>query len=98
MSADQLRIGVACFSSFGGSGVIASEIGMAMARRGHQVAFFSDKPPARLDLSCPNLSFHAVTALDYPVPAQSSYALALAAEMIWRWLTFRGGFQPGRST
>ena len=82
MSADQLRIGVACFSSFGGSGVIASEIGMAMARRGHQVALFSDKPPARLDLSCPNLSFHAVTALDYPVPAQSSYALALAAEMI----------------
>jgi L-malate glycosyltransferase len=82
MSAEQLRIGVACFSSFGGSGVIASEIGMAMARRGHQVAFFSDKPPARLDLSCPNLSFHAVTALDYPVPAQSSFALALAAEMI----------------
>jgi N-acetyl-alpha-D-glucosaminyl L-malate synthase BshA len=82
MSATPLRIGVACFSTFGGSGVIASEIGMSMARRGHQVAFFSDKPPARLDLSCPNISFHAVAALDYPVPAQSSYALALAAEMI----------------
>jgi N-acetyl-alpha-D-glucosaminyl L-malate synthase BshA len=82
MSAIPLRIGVACFSTFGGSGVIASEIGMSMARRGHQVAFFSDKPPARLDLSCPNISFHAVAALDYPVPAQSSYALALAAEMI----------------
>jgi N-acetyl-alpha-D-glucosaminyl L-malate synthase BshA len=82
MSATELRIGVACFSTFGGSGVIASEIGMSMARRGHQVAFFSDKPPARLDLSCPNISFHAVAALNYPVPAQSSYALALAAEMI----------------
>ncbi len=82
MSAAQLRIGVACFSTFGGSGVIASEIGMAMARRGHRVAFLSDKPPARLDLSCPNISFHAVATLDYPVPAQSSYALALAAEMI----------------
>ena len=82
MSATPLRIGVACFSTFGGSGVIASEIGMSMARRGHQVAFFSDKPPARLDLSCPNISFHAVAALNYPVPAQSSYALALAAEMI----------------
>jgi len=82
MSAAPLQIGVACFSTFGGSGVIASEIGMSMARRGHQVAFFSDKPPARLDLSCPNVTFHAVAALDYPVPAQSSYALALAAEMI----------------
>jgi N-acetyl-alpha-D-glucosaminyl L-malate synthase BshA len=82
MSATPLRIGVACFSTFGGSGVIASEIGMSMARRGHQVAFFSDKPPARLDLTCPNISFHAVAALNYPVPAQSSYALALAAEMI----------------
>ena len=82
MSAAPLRIGVACFSTFGGSGVIASEIGMAMARRGHRVAFLSDKPPARLELSCPGISFHAVAALDYPVPAQSSYALALAAEMI----------------
>lgn len=82
MSVAQLRIGVACFSTFGGSGVIASEIGMAMARRGHRVAFLSDKPPARLDLACPNISFHSVATLDYPVPAQSSYALALAAETI----------------
>lgn len=82
MSAAPLRIGVACFSTFGGSGVIASEIGMAMARRGHRVAFLSDKPPARLELSCPGISFHPVAALDYPVPTQSSYALALAAEMI----------------
>jgi N-acetyl-alpha-D-glucosaminyl L-malate synthase BshA len=82
MSVAQLRIGVACFSTFGGSGVIASEIGMSMARRGHRVAFLSDKPPARLDLSCPNISFHAVATLNYPVSAQSSYVLALAAEMI----------------
>jgi len=82
MSAAQLRIGVACFSTFGGSGVIASELGMSMARRGHQVAFLSDRPPGRLDLSCTGISFHAVAALEYPVPAQSSYALALAAETI----------------
>jgi N-acetyl-alpha-D-glucosaminyl L-malate synthase BshA len=82
MSADPLRIGVACFSTFGGSGVIASEIGMAMARRGHHVVFFSDQPPARLDLSCPGISFHPVAALNYPVPAQSSYAVSLAAEMV----------------
>jgi hypothetical protein len=77
-----LRIGVACFSTFGGSGVIASEIGMAMARRGHHVVFFSDQPPARLDLSCPGISFHPVAALNYPMPAQNSYAVSLAAEMI----------------
>jgi N-acetyl-alpha-D-glucosaminyl L-malate synthase BshA len=82
VSAAPLRIGVACFSTFGGSGVIASEIGMAMARRGHHVVFFSDQPPARLDLSCPGISFHPVAALNYPVPAQSSYAVSLAAEMI----------------
>ncbi len=82
MSAASLRIGVACFSTFGGSGVIASEIGMAMARRGHHVVFFSDQPPARLDLSCPGISFHAVAAINYPVPGQSSYAVALAAELI----------------
>jgi N-acetyl-alpha-D-glucosaminyl L-malate synthase BshA len=82
VSADPLRLGVACFSTFGGSGVIASEIGMAMARRGHHVVFFSDQPPARLDLSCPGISFHPVAALNYPVPAQNSYAVSLAAEMI----------------
>lgn len=82
MRADPLRVGVACFSTFGGSGVIASEIGMAMARRGHHVVFFSDQPPARLDLSCPGISFHPVAALNYPMPAQNSYAVSLAAEMI----------------
>jgi N-acetyl-alpha-D-glucosaminyl L-malate synthase BshA len=82
VSADSLHIGVACFSTFGGSGVIASEIGMAMARRGHHVVFFSDRPPARLDLSCRGISFHPVAALNYPVPAQSSYAVSLAAEMV----------------
>ena len=82
MIPSRLRIGVACFSTFGGSGVVASELGMALARRGHRVVFLSDKPPARLDLSCPGISFHAVAALAYPGPGQSSYALALAAEMI----------------
>jgi L-malate glycosyltransferase len=79
---ESLRIGVACFSSFGGSGVVASEIGMALGRRGHRVCFLSDRPPARLDLACPNVSFHEVELLDYPLVAHQSYALALAARMI----------------
>jgi len=82
MSPSSLRIGVACFSSFGGSGVVASEIGMALGRRGHRVCFLSDKPPARLDLACPNVTYHEVEPLDYPLLAERSYALALAAKMI----------------
>ena len=77
-----LRIGMACFSSFGGSGVVATEIGMALGRRGHRVYFLSDKPPIRLDPSCPNVTYHQVASLDYPLLAERSYALALTAEMI----------------
>ncbi|HEY5282652.1 MAG TPA: N-acetyl-alpha-D-glucosaminyl L-malate synthase BshA [Polyangia bacterium] len=77
-----LRIGIACFSSFGGSGVVAAEIGMALGRRGHRVCFLSDKPPARLDPACPNVTYHGVEPLDYPLLAERSYALALTAKMI----------------
>jgi N-acetyl-alpha-D-glucosaminyl L-malate synthase BshA len=78
----QLRIGVACFSSFGGSGVVATEIGMELGRRGHRVCFLSDKAPARLDLASPNVSFQSVESFDYPLLAERSYALALSATMI----------------
>jgi L-malate glycosyltransferase len=82
LSRDSLRIGIACFSSFGGSGVVATEIGMALGRRGHRVCFLSDKPPSRLDRNAPNVSFHEVALLDYPLVAHRSYALALTAKMI----------------
>jgi N-acetyl-alpha-D-glucosaminyl L-malate synthase BshA len=81
-SRSNLRIGIACFSSFGGSGVVATEIGMALGRRGHRVLFLSDKPPARLDPACPNVTCHEVESLDYPLLAKRSYALALSAKMI----------------
>ena len=77
-----LRIGIACFSGFGGSGVVATEIGMALGRRGHRVCFLSDKKPVRLDPSCPNVTYHEVAPLDYPLLAERSYALALSATMI----------------
>lgn len=79
---DSLRVGIACFSSFGGSGVVATEIGMALGRRGHRVCFLSDKPPSRLDLNTSNVSFHEVALLDYPLVAHRSFALALTAKMI----------------
>jgi L-malate glycosyltransferase len=81
-SSSSLRIGMACFSTFGGSGVVATEIGMALGRRGHRVCFLSDKIPVRLDPTCPNVSCHLVEPLDYPLLAERSYALALGAKMI----------------
>jgi N-acetyl-alpha-D-glucosaminyl L-malate synthase BshA len=77
-----LRIGIVCFSSFGGSGVVATELGMALGRRGHRVCFLSDGPPVRLDPACPNVSFHQVPLLDHPPLAQGSFPLALAAKLI----------------
>jgi N-acetyl-alpha-D-glucosaminyl L-malate synthase BshA len=82
VSRSSLRIGIACFSTFGGSGVVATEIGMELGRRGHRVCFLSDKIPARLDPTCPNVTFHEVEALDYPLLAERSYALSLTAKMI----------------
>jgi N-acetyl-alpha-D-glucosaminyl L-malate synthase BshA len=81
-SRSSLRIGIACFSTFGGSGVVATEIGMALGQRGHRVCFLSDKTPVRLDLTCPNVTYHEVEPLDYPLLAERSYALALTAKMI----------------
>ena len=81
-SQSSLRIGIVCFSSFGGSGVVATEIGMALGLRGHRVCFLSDKMPARLGHSSPNVAFHPVEPLDHPLLAERSYALALTATMI----------------
>ncbi|MGD0838924.1 MAG: glycosyltransferase [Polyangia bacterium] len=79
---EPLRIGMACFSSWGGSGVVASVVGMALGRRGHRVCFFSDQPPPRLDPASPNVSFHLVATPAFPPLSQRSYALALTARMI----------------
>ena len=81
-SSTSLHIGVVCFSTFGGSGVVATEVGMALGRLGHQVCFISDKMPARLPRTCANVTFHAVEDIEHPLLADRSYALALASKMI----------------
>jgi N-acetyl-alpha-D-glucosaminyl L-malate synthase BshA len=81
-SSSSLRIGVVCFSTFGGSGVVATEVGMALGRLGHRVCFISDKMPARLPRTCPDVTFHAVEPIEHPLLADRSYALALASKMI----------------
>jgi N-acetyl-alpha-D-glucosaminyl L-malate synthase BshA len=79
-----LRIGIACFSTFGGSGVVAAEIGMSLARRGHGVWFIGDGVPGRVDRAQPNanIAFREVVVRELPPLRQGLYTLALASAMV----------------
>jgi N-acetyl-alpha-D-glucosaminyl L-malate synthase BshA len=77
-----LSIGITCYPTFGGSGIIATEIGHALAARGHRVHFVCAGLPRRLDVSRENVFFHPVSARDYPVFPQVPYALALTSAMV----------------
>jgi N-acetyl-alpha-D-glucosaminyl L-malate synthase BshA len=77
-----LKIGIACFSTFGGSGVVAAEIAMALARRGHRVHVFSDDVPGRIDQREPNLAFHPVEVRAYPQLKHPPYTLALTSKLV----------------
>jgi L-malate glycosyltransferase len=77
-----LRIGITCFPTFGGSGIVATEIGLALARRGHVVHFICAELPWRFDHFVENVVFHEVQARDYPLFDHSPYALALTSKMV----------------
>ncbi len=76
-----MRIGITCYPTFGGSGIIATEIGLELARRGHRVHFICSDVPGRLERFVDNVFFHAVEVRDYPL-FDSPYALALASKMV----------------
>lgn len=81
---DRLCIGITCFPSFGGSGFIATDIGLAMAARGHRVHFICSERPRRLEGSSAlpaGVFFHGVSAPGYPVFGEAPYSLALASRM-----------------
>lgn len=82
MSGDRLRVGITCYPTFGGSGVIAAEVGHELARRGHRVHFICQDLPARLDPDAENVFFHAVQPREYPLFQDQPYALALASRMV----------------
>lgn len=82
MTLRPLQIGISCYATYGGSGVIAAEIGMAMARRGHRVHFIGNDVPRRLDRFQENIYFHEVELQDYPVFVTPPYALSLASKMV----------------
>jgi L-malate glycosyltransferase len=77
-----LRVGVVCFSTFGGSGVVAAEVAMALAERGHAVHVFSDDVPGRLDPAQPRVHFHPVRPAAYPQLKHSPYPLALTSKIV----------------
>lgn len=76
-----MRIGVACFPTYGGSGVVASELAVSLAGRGHTVHLFSSAPPFRLTRYTENLIFHEVEDFRTPAFPQTYYTLDLAAKM-----------------
>lgn len=82
--ASALGVGITCFPTFGGSGVVATEIGLELARRGHRVHFICADVPWRFDRYVENVFFHEVEGRDYPLFDQtaSPYTLALASKMV----------------
>ena len=77
-----MTIGITCYPTFGGSGVVATELGKALAARGHTVHFIAYALPMRLDHVAENLYFHEVRVTTYPLFEYPPYALALASKMI----------------
>jgi L-malate glycosyltransferase len=76
-----MRIGICCYPTYGGSGAIATELGLAMAARGHEIHFVSYARPARLTGYHANVSFHRVQVTPYPLFKYPPYDLALASLM-----------------
>lgn len=76
-----MRIGISCYPTHGGSGVVASELGRHLAERGHEVAFISYATPLRLGELPPHVSFHEVEIERYPLLKNFPYTLALASKM-----------------
>jgi len=76
-----LRIGITCYPTYGGSGAVATELGLELARRGHEVHFISYASPFRLRGFAERVTFHEVGQTEYPLFEQSSpYAMALAVK------------------
>jgi L-malate glycosyltransferase len=77
-----MRIGIVCYPTYGGSGVIATELGKALARKGHHVHFITYQEPVRLDSYYENIFYHEVSALDYPLFQYQPYESALASKIV----------------
>jgi len=77
-----MNIGIVCYPTFGGSGVVATELGKALALNGHQVHFITYNQPARLDFYSQNIFYHEVSISSYPLFEFPPYELVLASKMV----------------
>ena len=77
------KIGILCYPTYGGSGIVATELGMTLANKGYEIHFISDHLPARLEMTNPNIFFHKVNLQFYPLFQYQPYDIALSS-MIYR--------------
>jgi L-malate glycosyltransferase len=77
-----MRIGITCYPTYGGSGVVATELGQELATRGHDIHFISYAPPIRMNQNDPHIHFHEVEVASYPLFDHPPYTLALATKML----------------
>ncbi|HKV24358.1 MAG TPA: N-acetyl-alpha-D-glucosaminyl L-malate synthase BshA [Candidatus Acidoferrum sp.] len=77
-----MKIGITCYPTYGGSGVVATELGQELAARGHDIHFISYAPPIRMNLQDPHTFFHEVDVASYPLFDHPPYTLALATKML----------------
>jgi len=77
-----MKIGIVCYPTFGGSGVVATELGMGLAAKGHEVHFITYRRPARLSTFHTNVFYHEVTGEGYPLFEYPPYDTALASKLV----------------
>ncbi len=77
-----MKIAIVCYPTFGGSGVVATELGLELARRGHEIHFITYSQPVRLALLNPNVHFHEVHVPEYPLFHYQPYELALSSKLV----------------
>jgi N-acetyl-alpha-D-glucosaminyl L-malate synthase BshA len=76
-----VNVGITCYPTYGGSGIVATELGMELAARGHEVHFITYSNPIRLDPGIPRIHYHEVEVSNYPLFQYPPYCLALASRM-----------------
>src|SRR5450432_664134 len=76
-----MKIGITCYPTYGGSGIVATELGLELAMRGHEVHFITYANPIRLDTGAANIHYHEVEVSNYPLFQYPPYSLALASRM-----------------
>ena len=90
-----MNIGIVCYPTFGGSGVVATELGKALAKKGHKVHFITYSQPVRLPSFTENTFYHEVSVSDYPLFDYQPYELVLSSRLVDVVRDITGHFRGG---